>query len=185
MGVGVELGQWADLRFASPRPATLSDRARVALELYPAQLLFVHRDAERQPREERLSEIRDAVASVANHYVAIVPVRMTEAWLLHDELAIRRASGNPNGTVNLGLPPVSALEGNPDPKSALEKALLDAAELSGRRRDKKKRDFPQMRARTAELITNFEPLTRVPAFQAFLDALRSALIDLGHVGAES
>ncbi len=181
MGVGVELGQWADLRFANPRPSTLTERARVALELYPAQLLLVHRDAEKQPFKTRLQEIVHAVAEVASSYVAVVPIRMTEAWLIHDEQAIRRASGNPNGTVTLELPPASRAEHDPDPKSTLERALLDASELSGQRRKKKRAEFPQMRARTAELIEDFEPLKTVPAFKAFLSALKSALVDLGHL----
>lgn len=185
MGVGVEFGQWADLRYAKPRPMSLGERARVALQLYPAQLLLVHRDAEREPLDARLSEIRAAVASVTKHYVAVVPVRMTEAWLLHDGQAIRHASGNPNGKGALTLPRPSTVERAPDPKSILEHALLDASELTGRRRDKRQRDFPQMRARTAELITDFEPLREAPAFRAFLTELRLALVDLGHLGAAS
>jgi hypothetical protein len=141
MGVGIELGQWADLRHARPRPSTLTERARIALELYPAQLLLVHRDSEREPLDVRLAEIRTAVASVTDRYVAVVPVRMTEAWLLHDEEAIRRASGNPNGTVVLALPAVTQVEAAPDPKSVLYEALLNASELSGRRRENAKRSF--------------------------------------------
>jgi len=45
----------------------------------------------------RVREIREAVT---HPHVALVPVRMTEAWFLHDEEAIRRASGNPNGRVS-------------------------------------------------------------------------------------
>lgn len=122
-----------------------------------------------------------AVAKVASSYVAVVPIRMTEAWMIHDKQAIRRASGNPNGTVTLKLPPASRAEHDPDPKSTLERALLDASELTGRRREKKKTEFPQMRARTAELIEDFGPLKTVPAFKAFLTALKSALIELGHL----
>lgn len=185
LGVRLELGQWADLRYTSPKPATLRERACAALELYPAQLLVVHRDAESEPHSARLAEIQSAVTGIADRYIAIVPVRMTESWFLHDEQAIRRASGNPNGGVPLNLPTASTIESLPDPKSVLEKSLLDASDLPGRRREKKKREFPQMRARTAELITTFAPLAGVPAFKAFLTALKSALVDLGHLEGES
>jgi hypothetical protein len=37
-------------------------------------------------------------------HIPVVPVRMTEAWLLADEFAIRSAPGNPNGTQSLDLP---------------------------------------------------------------------------------
>lgn len=181
LGVIVELGQWADLRYTKPQPSTLTDRAVAALELYPAELLLVHRDAERLPLTERVNEIRRAMSTVKDKHVAIVPVRMTEAWLLHDESAIRRASGNPNGTVQLSLPSPARVEADPDPKATLESALLTASELTGRRRQKRKADFSAMRARTAELIGSYEPVRASSAFQRFLDELRPALIDLGHL----
>lgn len=179
MGVGIELGQWADLRHKTPKPSTMAERARAALELYPAPLLLVHRDAERDAHAQRLAEITTALEGATGRYVAIVPVRMTEAWLLHDEAAIRRASGNPSGTVSLRLPAVSDLENVVDPKTMLETALLDASELGGRRRQKRRKEFPQMRARTAELIADYSPLRELPAFSAFLSSLRAALVDLG------
>jgi hypothetical protein len=72
-----------------------------------------------------------------------------------------------------------------DPKSTLKTALLAASELTGRRLEKRKAEFSEMRRRTAELISDFEPLTAAPAFQAFLASLRSALVSLGRLGAES
>jgi hypothetical protein len=185
LGVSVELGQWADLRYASPRPTTLPDRARAALELYPAELLLVHRDAERIPLGTRLREVESAVRTVAKQHVAVVPVRMTEAWFLHDEAAIRRASGNPNGMVALSLPTPASVEHDVDPKSTLQNALVRAAELNAERSKKKKAEFPQMRARTAELIADFAPLKGTPAFQSFLSALESALRTLGHLGEQA
>jgi len=181
LGVRVELGQWADLRHTTPRPTTLTERARVALKLYPAQLLLVHRDAERLSGKDRLHEVRRALQAVTDRYVAIIPVRMTEAWLLHDPAAIRRASGNPNGTTPLALPEPADVERVADPKGVLLDALLAASDLAGARRQRRRKDFPAMRTRTAELISDFGPLTNVPSFQAVVAALESALIDLGHL----
>ena len=80
--------------FAEPGmlpPARLgvAERIRRALELFPADLLFVHRDADRVPTATRRDEIcRAAEATMANQLtVPVVPVRMTEAWLLIDEAA--------------------------------------------------------------------------------------------------
>lgn len=185
LGVKVELGQWADFRHASPRPKSLADRARTALELYPAELLIVHRDAEDASLAVRIQEVQDALQDVAANHVAVVPVRMTEAWFLHDDAAIRRASGNPNGNVALSLPLPSRVENDANPKSTLKTALLTASELSGRRREKKQAEFPQMRARTAELITDFAALSGTSAFAAFVSALRLALADLGHLNEAS
>jgi len=49
--------QWADLRRLRKPPKTLSLRIIQSLELYPCDLLFIHRDAEREPRENRVAEI--------------------------------------------------------------------------------------------------------------------------------
>ncbi|MCC6647729.1 MAG: hypothetical protein IT374_19440 [Polyangiaceae bacterium] len=181
LGIAVESTQWADLGNVKPRPSTLTERARVALELYPAELLVVHRDAESSSLEERLEEVRIATQGLAGRHVAVVPVRMTEAWLLHDEQAIRRASGNPNGTVALSLPSAARVESDVNPKATLETALLTASELKGRRRQRRKAEFSQMRARTAGLIRDFTPLEATPSFAAFLSALRAALVALGRL----
>src|SRR6266545_2388637 len=42
--------QWADLLYLRQPPRTLEDKIITALELYPCDLLFVHRDAEPSPR---------------------------------------------------------------------------------------------------------------------------------------
>jgi hypothetical protein len=94
-----------------------------------------------------------------------VPVRETEAWLLFDEGAIRRAAGNPNGVSPLHLPRIAECEQLPDPKSVLFNTLIDASGLKGRRR----RSFrPQnARARLGDLIDDFSPLRVLSAFQRF------------------
>ncbi len=117
--------------FAANLPSgKLHERVAQALILHPCDLLFVHRDADRESVSQRESEIRDAVRTTnASTTICLIPVRMTEAWLLVDEMAIRRASGNTSGTAQLELPPVSRLEAQADPKSLLFNALEKASEL--------------------------------------------------------
>jgi hypothetical protein len=71
----------------------LAWRIRQSLDLYPCDLLFVHRDAEKEPMEHRVQEITQAVSELAHQIekpaICVVPVRMQEAWLLFDEQAIR------------------------------------------------------------------------------------------------
>lgn len=125
-------GQYADTRWFLDPPKGLSDRITAGLRQFPCDVLFVHRDAERESVEKRWREIRDAISSgEPPAHVPVVPVRMTEAWLLIDERAIRRAADNPNGTSELSLPPLRKLEGTPDPKTILKTCLLAASELRG------------------------------------------------------
>jgi hypothetical protein len=138
-----------------------SDDIREAVDrliaTYRPSLVFVHRDAERLDHSSRKREI-PTMAGV----VPVVPVRMTEAWLLTDEQAIRRASGNPNGRVPLDVPPLARLESLPDPKLELHRLLRVASELKGRRL--RRLDESSAVHRIAETTEDFSPLRNLSAF---------------------
>lgn len=134
---------------------------------YEPDLLFVHRDAEGIAYAERRNEI-----PTANDIVPVIPVRMTEAWLLIDEGAIRLAAGNPSGRAALPLPKVSQLEGLADPKARLVELLMTASEHRGRRRSQFNRGAAVRRL--AQSIADYSPLERVPAFRAMTEALADA-----------
>jgi hypothetical protein len=159
--------RWADLRRLLHPPREMHERIRESIRLYPCDLLFVHRDAETTSLEFRLNEIREAElnANVENKIstvVCVVPVRMTEAWLLFDIGAIRQAAGNPNGTVSLNLPDMSNIEALPNPKKVLHDILREATELSSRR--KKRFDTNRAIQRIPDFIEDFSPLRRLSAF---------------------
>ncbi len=179
--------EWADLSRVPKRPQGLTERISVALKLYPAQILFVHRDAERENRLERVKEIEAAARSVPDDslppFVCVVPVRMTEAWLIIDESAIRQAAGNPCGSMPLGLPSLRGIESNPDPKSVLKKLLVKASGYGARRRNRF-RPGPAV-YRLARLIEDYTPLRDLPAFCAFEADLRQKLTDGGWLGGRS
>ena len=154
--------QYADLRILSVVPSGLKERARAALRLFPADLLFVHRDAEAAPPASRYTEISDALSSEGLPYVPIVPVRMTEAWFLFDEGAIRTAAGNPNGKAALDLPHLDRVEALPDPKAVLNATLLAASGLNARRRSKLRAGT--LFLRVAELIRSYQALRSLATF---------------------
>ena len=170
-------GEWAELSFLRQPPETLETRVQAVLHYFPCDVLFIHRDAERGTLEERRREIKEVVGNLANScpVVCVVPVRMTEAWFLHDERAIREAAGNPNGRKSISLPRIDRLESLPDPKRELSSLLVKATEATGRRQTKRKQDLPKMRRRVAESIDDFEPLRELPAFQAFEQDLRRTI----------
>ncbi len=152
----------------------------MAVELRPCDLLFVHRDAERASRADRVIEIRKAQGESADPRfpaVCVVPVRMTEAWLLFDEAAIRNAAGNPNGHVELALPDLRDVESLPDPKAILHDLLLTASQRGKRRR----RTFRVgiAAARLADLVSDFAPLRELSAFSAMERDLRQLIKERG------
>lgn len=175
--VPVEL-QWAETRNLPESPGNLQERLQAAVALYPCELLFVHRDAEREPRAHRVDEIRAALRGLrdAPPAVCVVPVRMQEAWLLVDEAALRNAAGCPNGKLALDLPPLNRIEQLPDPKDRLYTLLRQASGLQGRRA---KTFRPQVHAhRLSDLIDDFSPLRRLPAFRALEAELDQILAQL-------
>lgn len=158
-------GQWADLARLPRPPKTLAEQIRRATELYPCDVLFVHRDAEGVARSKRVEEIRTARAGCADPpAVCVVPVRMAEAWILFDEAALRSAAGNPRGRAPLALPPLHRIELLPDPKAALHEALRKACDLRGRHLQR----FEPRAAvhRLARGIEDFSPLRALPAFRS-------------------
>jgi hypothetical protein len=170
-GVGEGLdGRWADFRFLLTPPVGLKGKMLKAIDLYPCDLLFVHRDAENASREDRKQEIEaivdeiEAECSIHMPAICVIPIRMMEAWLLMEESAIRRAAGNPAGRVPLGLPRINRIESTPDPKRVLFNALETASGYSGRRLAKL--NFPALRYRVAELISDHSQLRKLSAFRA-------------------
>ncbi|MCB9098054.1 MAG: hypothetical protein H6632_00835 [Anaerolineales bacterium] len=176
-GVQVAIqSQWADLSRLPSSRRSLSHKIALSLDLYPCDLLFVHRDAEREPHQVRLSEIRQAVENLPDTLppiVCVIPVRMQEAWLLFDEGALRVAAGNEHGRQLLTLPPLAHAEQMADPKSALYDLLREASGLSGRRRRKFRVEVAARRV--AEFIDDFSPLRRLSAFNAFESEVRDVI----------
>ena len=175
-GVQVSQGTRAEFWRLPSKPLNLVERVIRAMDLFPCDVLFVHRDAEREAPGARVREIQQAVEAARERgvklpAVAVIPVRMLEAWLLFDERAIRQAAGNPNGVADLNLPPQQRVESRSDPKKDLAEALLAASELSGRRR--KKFDSAGAFWRIVECIEDFSPLRQLSAFQSFENSIRS------------
>ena len=152
-------GEYANLRYLQNPPRGLAERIKLSVELYPCDLLFVHRDAERATIERRQSEITTALGTMPLPAVRVVPVRMQEAWLLIDEAALRHAAGNPNGKVPLNLPDVRRLERLPNPKGVLHDLMRQASDLPARRN-------PRLNGfDVADRIQDFSPLYQLAAFR--------------------
>ncbi len=130
-------------------------------------LVFVHRDSEGVPLEERLQEFEGVERP---DVVPVVPVQMSEAWILFDASAIARAAGAPSAEIS--TPRVAELESIANPKQRLDELLIAAAgNPSGRRGRTFKRSIVARRVSVAEYIADYSPLENVPAFTAFQDSL--------------
>ncbi|QWR77399.1 hypothetical protein [Candidatus Magnetomonas plexicatena] len=169
--------EWADFSRLPQKPKTLEDKIQKSIELYPCNILFIHRDAEGISHEQRIQEIIQAVKTVSKRIpeppsICVVPVRMQEAWILFDEPAIRKAAGNPNGKIKLTLPDFNTIETLSDPKGYLMDLLISASGLKGRHLEKLKRDIHKKAYLVAENIENFALLKNLPAFMSLENDLK-------------
>jgi hypothetical protein len=175
---------WADLGRLRQRPRTFAERITASLDLYPCDLLCIHRDAEREPLATRRTEIiraLDEVEQQGTHrpvVVCVIPVRMLEAWLLFDEVSIRTAAGNPRGHADLDIPRLADIERLPDPKERLRQVMRTASGLSGRRLQRLEIDVHRL----AELIDDFSPLRALLAFRALEQELDQVVTTQGWRG---
>lgn len=167
------LGQAADHLLTNDR--SLRSRIPAALAKYPCDVLFVHRDAEGQAMAVRHQEIVAASIGLATTAIPVIPVRMTEAWLLSDETAIRSAAENRNGRVMLNIPPKNRWETLPDPKRILFDLLEVASSKKGRALDKFSPH--KQRALVTQWTNGFSGLRGLPSFDFFEAQLVKILKD--------
>lgn len=171
--------EWTGVTFADfyviGKPKKLADRIKCALDYYPCDLLFVHRDADKQDPGLRYEEIRRSVPSTVAH-VCVVPITMQEAWFLFDEPNLRRAVGRPNGRQPLALPKLTHVEEIADPKSLLHELLRKASEKTGR--DARQFSPEDAIFRMSELIEDWSPLRQLSAFRRLEEDTRRALVQL-------
>ncbi|MVU83410.1 DUF4276 family protein [Nocardia sp. ET3-3] len=157
----------------------VGSRVRAGIELLGGvvDVIVVHRDADNAGPEARRDEIDRAVKSVysAATTVPVIPVRMTEAWLLLDERAIRRAAGNPRGRNEIQLPGLRRVESVADPKHLLQQCLLQAADCTGRRRDQVSKRFNEHRRQLLRQIDCSGSVTELPSWQQLIADIDAAV----------
>jgi len=163
---GVADPVFVDLGQTPYPPKGLAARIRAAVDLYGCDILFVHRDGDNAGRAKRVLEIATAAerAGIVNvaPFVSVVPVRMTEAWLLFDENAIRMAVGNAKG--RKPLPTFNRkTEEIRDPKRMLNSMLQAARDMPRGRPDTASATL--LVTRLAEATDDFGLLRQLPAFQ--------------------
>lgn len=161
----------------------------VAHQSYGYHLLLLHADADdstpQRAWKERIApgieQVHRAYANgenVCERCVPVIPVYMTEAWLLVDGEAFRRAVGTSRRLDELGFPNrAAAAETVADPKSLLEQAFQTSLEDRPRRRRRHRRigELYEPLGRTIRL----DQLGHLNAYNRFRNDLADALTELG------
>jgi hypothetical protein len=172
-------GQRADLSRYNRPLRRLEEKIDCAVDLYNPDVIFIHRDAEKKSLQDRVNEIDHALSRCkifgldGRDHVKVIPIRMTEAWLLIDEMAIKKAAGNPTFKERLNLPKRRALENIPNPKSTLTDLIKKASNLHGRRL--KKLNLGHCIQLIPRYIEDFTPLSGLPSYKFLLGQINDKL----------
>ncbi len=154
-------------RLPAGKMQTLRNRISTSIEVYPCDILFIHRDEDGQGVAHRQAEIEAAVSEASLPAevspIAVIPVQMTEAWLLLDERAIRKAAGFSNGRMPLNLPTATEIERRSNPKEILRDAIRSASGQTGRKL--KSLNLAEARASIATHMEDLSQLRSLPSFQ--------------------
>ena len=181
-GYAVDVAPIANSQLPSGTGRTVAARLDAILRNDPDfTLAFIHRDAEREDYEKRASEVIEGAAEAGfpGPAVPIVPIRMTEAWLLLDEAAIRQVAGRPSSTCDLNLPNARDVESIPDPKEALREALVRASGARGRRLSSLNRRFSTHRRILLERMDPRGEVSQLSSWKTFVRDTRQALQRVG------
>ncbi len=169
-------GQYADFRsIRNPPPKSdIKNQIVKAEELYPFDVLFYHRDAESSKNgiiQEREEEVKKELDKKYEFKIAcIIPIRMMEAWLLFDKMAIKKAAANRHYDAPIDLPSINKLETLTDPKLKLHSLLRKVSGLKSR--NLKNFNVHEAVHLVAENIKDFSSLRELTAFKKFEQDLK-------------
>ena len=163
-----------------PRDERIAAAARAAEGAWI--ILFIHADADaRDPQAAMAERVQPAIDRLARDLgtsrkaVAVVPIRMTEAWLLADIDAFRSVLGTTLDAGALGLNVAHGVERMTDPKARFRRAIAAA------RPRVRAGQLASYRARLGEAVS-LEQLRRLTAFRTLEHDFRTALSALGILG---
>jgi len=115
--------------------------------------------------------------SVCKNLVAIVPVQMTEAWMMSDKELLKAEIGTDKSDIELGIDRLP--EVYDDPKQAIETAIRIGRQNFPRRR-RHKLTISELYAPIGQKIA-LNTLEDLPSYQKFKEAVRGAFIKFNYL----
>jgi len=151
-------------------------------------ILIIHADADdktdAQAFKERInpgfqSVQSDKTEAFCKNLVAIVPVQMTEAWMLADKQTLKEELGTQKTFSELGLTfPLKQVEKIADPKSKIQEIIRIAfKDLPARRR---RVNIGSLYSPLGQQV-NLGILEQLPSYLKFTENLTNALIELNYI----
>lgn len=150
------------------------------------QIMCIHCDADDNSEETvlktKLTPVIDAIDTLeedcCKNIVAIIPVYMTESWMLANPELLASRIDKSISLSDLGLPKIGRVETISDPKQTIIDAI-NVSERTGRRRSKKL-SISQLYSPISKEL-ELKDLRNLKSFQIFETRCREALIKLGYM----
>ena len=163
---------------------------QAALDAYGFHALLVHADADYGTRERALQEriqpgfnlVSRSIQEVCKDLIPIIPVRMTEAWMIADPDTLCKVIGTDIKPENSGLPSRAVLvEQDANPKETLNQLVRKVN--STRPRTRRQIDMNTRYELLARQIS-LDRLDNVPSFRQFVTDLVVLLAKLNFVSSK-
>lgn len=148
------------------------------------QVLCIHTDSDNKRDDEAfnarilpaLKAITEASVNICNNLVAIVPVHMSEAWMLADKELLKDEIGTNRRNADLGI--AQNAEAIADPKTAIENALRIAlVDKPSKTRNISIKDLYQPMGQKIPL----EKLEALPSYEKFRQSVEAAFRRLNYL----
>lgn len=152
-------------------------------ESFGFSFLIIHADADasddsttfRNKIEPGYAELQSLEGEYCEHIIALVPVQMTEAWMLADKDLLIRQIGTKKSVRDLGI--AAHPESFSDPKEKIEEAIrIGRRELSAKRRSKLQ--IGDLYSYFGEAL-DIECLMNLASYRKFYDAVQKAFRAVG------
>lgn len=128
-----------------------------------------------QPAFERIHQSTEEVCKLP---VAIVPVQMTEAWMLADTELFKKELNTNKTDFELGIH--RSPESIANPKAVIEEAIRIATQGTGRRQRRYQLHISDLYQPVGQQVS-FDKLSELPSFQRFLEAVGGAFRQLNYL----
>lgn len=149
-------------------------------------VLCVHTDADRRSDsaafEERIAPAFQAVKNtdgeICKNLIPIVPIQMTEAWMLADPERLKEEIGTDKSLLDLKLNRTP--EDIADPKKVIKDSLHIAFEDQTRRKRKRSLGIAELYLPMGQKV-DLQKLSRLSSYQKFREGVREAYRKLGYL----
>lgn len=164
---------------------SIIEASRKGVDIFGITILCVHVDTDNNSYENvfrnkitpALSAIENAENDICKVIVPVVPVKMTEAWMLVDKTLFKREIGTTKTDQELDI--YKEPEQYADPKSTIEKVIRIALQ-ERTRRHRKELTISDLYLSMGQSIS-IDKLKQIPSYNKFQDYIRSAFKKLNYL----